>query len=69
VKRSSSFRKRCALPSAAKRRPRCMAMKNILSPQRCACCLIRPMPRPARMKPATCWMACWRTRRWGRPSR
>jgi hypothetical protein len=39
-----------------------------LSPQRCACFLTRPMPRPAPMT-ATCWMARWRTRRWGRPSR
>ncbi len=57
AKRLSSFRKRCALPSAAKRRPRFMAMNNTRSPQRCACCLTPPMPRPARMKPATCWMA------------
>ena len=53
--------------NAAKRRPRCMAMKNIRSPQRCACCLIQPMRPPVPLRPDTCWMARWRTRRWGRP--
>lgn len=33
----------------------------------CACCLIQPMRPPVPLRPDTCWMARWRTRRWGRP--
>lgn len=67
ARRWSSCRKPCALPWEVQPWQRSTVTKSSPLARSCACCLIQPMRPPVPLRPDTCWMARWRTRRWGRP--